>query len=105
MNIDLPDIDGCDVKVLIGSDMAHLLIHLEIRQGRLDDPIAIKNPLGWTLFGNVDNEHCDTINTNFLVTDQETRLQNQIVRFLETPILPSKPPLIPVYQLKTKEHC
>ena len=63
--------------------MAHLLIHLEVRQGRRDEPIAVKTPLGWTLFGNVDNGHCDTVNANFLVTDQETQLQNQIERFWE----------------------
>ena len=83
MNIDLPELDGSDVIVLTGSDMAHLLIHLEVRQGRRDEPIAVKTPLGWTLFGNVDNGHCDTVNANFLVTDQETQLQNQIERFWE----------------------
>ena len=55
LNIDLPELDGGDVKVLIGSDMAHLLIHLEVREGRQDEPIAVKTPLGWTLFRNVDN--------------------------------------------------
>ena len=83
LNIDLPELDGSDVKVLIGSDMAHLLIHLEVCQGQRDEPIAVKTPLGWTLFGNVDNGHCDTVNANFLVTDQETQLQKQIERFWE----------------------
>ena len=83
LNIDLPELDGSDVKVLVGSDMAHLLIHLDVRQGRWDEPIAVKTPLGWTLFGNVDNERCDTINANFLVTDQQAQLQNQIERFWE----------------------
>ena len=81
LNIDLPELDGGNVKVLIGSDMAHVLIHLDVHQGRRDEPIAVKTPLGWTLFGNVDNEHCDTINANFLVTYQEAQLQNQIERF------------------------
>ena len=71
------------MKVLIGSDMAHLLIHLEVRQGQRDEPIAVKTPLEWTLFGNVDNGHCDSVNANFLVTDQETQLQKQIERFWE----------------------
>lgn len=31
LNIDLPELDGGDVKVLNGSDMVHLLIHLEVR--------------------------------------------------------------------------
>ena len=81
MNIDLPELDGSDVKVLVGSDMAHLLIHLNVRQGRWDEPITVKTPLVWALFGNVVNERCDTINANFLVADHEAQPQNQIQRF------------------------
>lgn len=69
--------------ILIGSDMAHLLIHIEVRQGRWDEPIAIKTPLGWTLFGNVGPGHCDSINANLLMMEQETMLQHQIERFWE----------------------
>ena len=47
--IDLPDLDASEVMLLVGSDMAHLLIHLDVRQGRVDEPIAIKTfpPLPW----------------------------------------------------------
>ena len=48
--IDLPELDGSFVKVRVGSNMAHLLIRLDVRQGRWVEPIAVKNPLGWTLF-------------------------------------------------------
>ena len=81
--IDPPVLNGSDVKLLIGSDMAHLLIHLGVRQGHWDEPIRVKTPLGWTPFGNVVDEHCDTINANFLVTYQEPQLQNQIQQFWE----------------------
>lgn len=33
-DVDLPELQGGDVMILIGADMAHLLIHLEVRQGR-----------------------------------------------------------------------
>ena len=56
-DVDLPELDGGDVMIL----MAHLMIHLEVRQGRWDEPIAVKTPLGWTLFGNVDQGHCEAI--------------------------------------------
>ena len=82
-DVDLPELDGGDVMILIGADMAHLLIHLEVRQGRWDEPIAVKTPLGWTLFGNVDQGHCETINANFLASDKEITLQHQIERFWE----------------------
>ena len=83
-DVDLPGLNGGDVMILIGADMAHLLIHLEVRQGRWDEPIAVKTPLGWTLFGNVDEGHCETINANFLASDHQTiTLQHQIERFWE----------------------
>ena len=43
----------------------------------------MKTPLGWTLFGNVDQGHCETINANFLASDKEITLQHQIERFWE----------------------
>lgn len=46
LNIDLPELGGSDVKVLVGSDMPHLLIYLDVRQGRWDEPIAVKPPWG-----------------------------------------------------------
>ena len=82
-DVDLPELEGCDVMLLIGSDMAHLLIQLEVRQGRLDEPIAIRTPLGWTLFGNLSSGHCGTVNANFLATNEGTQLQHQIERFWE----------------------
>ncbi|XP_022795007.1 uncharacterized protein LOC111333648 [Stylophora pistillata] len=82
-DVDLPELQGGDVMILIGADMAHLLIHLEVRQGRRDEPIAVKTPLGWALFGNVNQGHCETISANFLASDRETMLQHQIERFWE----------------------
>ena len=67
--------------LLIESDMAHLLIHLEVRQRRWDESITIKTPLGWTLFRNLSSGHCETINSNFLVTDEGTWLQQHVEQF------------------------
>ena len=89
-DVDIPELEGCDVTLLIRSDMAHLLIHLEVRQGRWGEPIAIKTPLGWTLFGNVDSGHSDRINANFLATDGGTCLQHQIERFWEIDLYATK---------------
>jgi len=64
------ELDGSEVLLLIGSDVAHLLIHLEVRQGRVDEPIAIKPPLGWTLFGNANKGLFEVINENLLSTNE-----------------------------------
>ena len=89
-DVDLPELEGCDVMILIGSDMAHLLVHLEVRQRRWDEPIAVKTPLGWYLFGNVSQGHCGTMNVIFLTSDKESTLQHQIERFWEIDSYASK---------------
>ena len=83
IDVDLLELQGGDVMILIGPDMAHLLIHLEVLQGRRDEPTAVKTPLGWRLFANVNQGHSETINANFLASDKETTLQHQIERFWE----------------------
>ena len=72
--INLPELDGSEVMLLIGSDVAHLLIHIEVRQRRVDEPIAIKTPRGWTLFDNANKGLCEAINANFLSTNEELPL-------------------------------
>ena len=67
----------------VKSDMAYLLIYLEVRQRRVDEPIAIKTPFGWTLFGNATKGLCETINANLLGTIERLLLQQQIERFWE----------------------
>lgn len=39
--VDHPELDGREEEFLIRSDMAHLLILLEVRRGRVDEPIAL----------------------------------------------------------------
>lgn len=53
IGFDLPELKNSEGMLLIGSDMAHLLIHLEVVQGRVYEPIAVKTPIGWPFFLNV----------------------------------------------------
>ena len=74
-NVDLPELKGEEKMIFIGSDMAHLLIQFEVRQGRWDEQIAVKTPLS--------PGHCDSTNANLLMKDLETMLQHQIKRLWE----------------------
>lgn len=75
--IDLPDLKG-KVKLLIGSNMALLLVHLEIRQGAHNEPVAVRTPLGWTLFGNISDNNKNEIHPNAISLD--THLHDVIER-------------------------
>ena len=40
-----------EIGLLIGGDEGEAHIQLDVRRGRKDQPLAIKTPFGWTLFG------------------------------------------------------
>ena len=102
--IDLPELDSSEVMLLIGSDVAHLLIHLEVRQGRVDEPITIETPLGWTLFCNANTGLYEVINANLLLTNEGLPYEEQIERFRRLTLTErSKHPPKPLLLLKTKE--
>ena len=63
--------EKCCLKEQHGSDMPHLLSHLKVCQGWVDEPIAVKTPLGWTFFGNTTKGLCEAININFLGMHKE----------------------------------
>lgn len=53
--------DACP-EILIGLDNHFLMSPIEVIEGELHDPVAIRTRLGWTVFGNSDTlnreEHC-----------------------------------------------
>ena len=81
--IDLPDLRGDGVKLLIGSDMAHLLLHLDTRRGRQDEPIAVKTQLGWTLFGSISYKHGKRLHLNTASISQGDTIHQSLERFWE----------------------
>ena len=94
--IDLPDLRGDDVKLLIGSDMAHLLLHLDTRMGRQDEPIAVKTQLGWTLFGSISYKHGKRLHLNTASISQGDTIHQSLERFWEMDsygTIPSQPDL------------
>ena len=50
-DIQLPDIGGGDVELIIGTGTPELHVFSEVRQGDDTKPWAGKSPLGWVLFG------------------------------------------------------
>ncbi|KAK3724598.1 hypothetical protein QZH41_001749 [Actinostola sp. cb2023] len=79
--VPLPDIKETEAKLLIGSNMAHLLVHLEIRQGQPDEPIAVRTALGWTLFGNVNAKQNKRICSNKVTLRDNVTLHNELEKF------------------------
>ena len=50
-NISIDAISPDDITLLIGGDEAEVHIPLDVQRGRKDQPLAVKTPFGWTLFG------------------------------------------------------
>ncbi|XP_055622582.1 uncharacterized protein LOC129766141 [Toxorhynchites rutilus septentrionalis] len=49
-------IGTAEPKVLIGLNNAHLLAPLESRVGNVNEPIAVRSQLGWTIYGPRENQ-------------------------------------------------
>ena len=49
--IDLHEITPEDISILIGGDVPEAHLHLEVRRGSEGQPLAIRTPFGWCLFG------------------------------------------------------
>ena len=49
--VDLAEVDPDDVTILIGSDVPEAQMHLQYQRGAEGQPLAVKTPFGWTLFG------------------------------------------------------
>ena len=50
-DLEISDMDGSQVTLLIGSDVAELIVPLEVRSGNTGQPIAVRTMLGWTVTG------------------------------------------------------
>ena len=44
------------IDLLIGQDYSDLLMPLEIRKGKANEPYAVRNVLGWVINGNLSSE-------------------------------------------------
>lgn len=44
------------LKILIGFNNVEITISSKIKAGRIEEPVDIKTPLGWTVFGPCGNK-------------------------------------------------
>ena len=65
-DVELPNIDEKEVRLLIGSDISEAFWVLDERRGMRGEPYAIQPPLGWTIVGPPskveDKEACFRVN-------------------------------------------
>jgi len=79
--VNLPIIEDKEAKLLIGSNMAHLLVHLEVKQGQPGEPVAVRTALGWTLFGNINSKLNNRICSNKVILRDNDTLHNELEKF------------------------
>ena len=113
--IDVPNVDGSQIDVLIGLDVARAHIQLDIREpeGTRTEPIAFKTHFGWCLAGPTQSPAKNqakrskgsinraSINVNQLADDDELSLRELLERPLNQRARNSKPK--PSCPKKTRE--
>ena len=74
---DLPIKNYRQVKltILIGLNQSHLLVAMEKRMGKENEPIAIRSKLGWPIFRNISYHN----NTNHVMVVQEDEILRKMV--------------------------
>ena len=50
-DLELPEVDGSQITILIRSDVAEIIVPLEVRCGHKEAPIGVRARLGWTITG------------------------------------------------------
>ena len=74
-----PEIEEHRVSILIGSDRPDIIDdNSEIRRGAKGHPYAVNTPLGWTVYGPVGGPDSDGVHVNFVRSDHEEVLSNQL---------------------------
>ena len=79
----LGDIRAEDIKVLTGADVLEAFHQLGIKSGDKGEPIAIKTPFGWAVFGSkgVFKSNINQIYVNCLSISSEEDLNNTLKSF------------------------
>lgn len=83
-DVDIPEIDGDAVTLLIGTDCPDAHIPLEVRSGNGDEPYAIRTKLGWTVRGPIPtNMITNSVSVNF-GQSFDVMLQQQLEKMWNT---------------------
>ena len=89
-DIELPEIQGKDVRLLIGCNAPEAFWVLEERRGARGEPVAVRSLLGWTLMGPAERFGGDSnFNVNFVRLesgrgDHDEALMQQVEKFWRT---------------------
>ena len=89
-NIDLPEIENKDLRVLIRCNVPEAFWVMEERRGKRSEQIAVRSLLGWTLIGPTENHQGDSsFNVNFVCLEdgrdsQDETLLSKVEKFLKT---------------------
>ncbi|XP_067045816.1 uncharacterized protein [Acropora muricata] len=89
-DIELPEIQNKDVRVLIGCNVPEAFWVMEERRGKRGEPIAVRSLLGWTLMGPTENHQEDSkFSVNFVRLEdgrdsRDEALLSQVEKFWKT---------------------
>ena len=81
-DIELPNIDGLNIMLLIGQDIPEAMLCYETRQGPKGSPYGMRTSLGWTVNGPLTTSSSSDVNevfSNFINTDDS--LNTQVEKF------------------------
>ena len=82
--ITVPSVKSKDIMLLIGANAPELFLQLEVVKGNTGRPMAVRTPLGWTLFGrtmsNIENIEPYAVNV-VRINENDNQLDNMVRKF------------------------
>ena len=71
-----------NVSILLGANTPEATIHLEVRHGAKDEPLAIRTMFGWSLFGtSFKNSDSKDFTCNPVNTSEEDKIHEMVENF------------------------
>lgn len=81
-------------RLLIGVNNASLTVPLQIREGRKNEPIAVKTRLGWCIFGGRGNEAAHSLNYHACSCSNDEDLHDTVKEYFAMEDAGVKPPVV-----------
>ena len=79
-DLELKEMDGAEVKVVLDSDVTEIIIPREVSEGPKGSPYGIKTKLGWAVTGNLPGYACNSESVYFVHVASPEKELNELVK-------------------------
>ena len=76
-----PEVERSKISILLGTNSQEVFIPLEVKRGKLNEPIAIKSCIGWSILGDCPSVPSSTPVQVNVINGEDVTLSDQLKEF------------------------